>query len=151
VSDLGFALASAIGGAFGIVSLLILDRNWFRRERFKLERDTLRAENNIRMKKMAKDLGVDKKGGSPISANSPTSSSFDTLKSLAPLLQKLAPEDVQDLLGLVTGQETSESGDLGSMIAEFASKNPALVEGFLSKFANKEGQDATAAQDIKFL
>jgi len=134
------AVASLVGGITGIISLLILDRNWYRRETFKVDRDFDKKSNDIKLKKMARDLGLDKKA---ILSNTPPISSFsggglETLRSLAPLLQKLAPEQIQDLIEGVTGVGTADSGEgsLGGLdgidgLIDFATKNPEIVKGFL--------------------
>jgi hypothetical protein len=136
------ALASVAGGVTGIIGLMLLDRNWFRREEFKIDRDFRKKEIDLKLKKLARDLGLDKKVVTPAQTAIPNiqNSTMDTLKTFAPLLSKLAPEQIQDLLdrflpGGGGGEFEDEVGGgipegLGGLL-EFASKNPALVDGFL--------------------
>lgn len=50
---------SIISGLFGIVGLELLTHNWFRKERFKIEAYNLKKQNDLQLKKMAKELGLD--------------------------------------------------------------------------------------------
>jgi hypothetical protein len=132
--DDAFIVVSVISGLFGIMGLLILDRNWFRRERFKFEQDTLKKQNSLQFKKMARELGLDAKSAPPnYRASAPTS----LLENAGPLLnlaKNLNPDQiaaVADILG--GGTEAPESEGLGGIegLIEFATKNPDLVQGFL--------------------
>jgi hypothetical protein len=148
--DESFIVVSVITTFGGICALLLMDRNWFRRERFKLERDTLKQENNLRMKKMARDLGLDIKKNPPLSSPaqaSAPSSPLDSLTSLLPLMKNLAPEQIQDLIGVLAGgseadESTSEGmglpGGLDGLL-EFAKENPAIVQGFLKGIKGGSG------------
>ena len=145
--DESFIVVSVITTFGGICALLLMDRNWFRRERFKLERDTLKQENNIRMKKMARDLGLDvKKTPPPSNSPAPPFPGLD-LGVLLPLLGKLAPEQVQDLIGVLAGKsgeddDTQEGmglpGGLDGLL-DFARENPAIVQGFLKGIKGGSG------------
>lgn len=141
--DESFIVVSVITTMGGICGLLLLDRNWFRRERFKLERDTLKQENNLRFKKMARDMGLHK---TPPSSEQISGPQPGGIASFLPLLSKLAPEQISDIVGVLSGkQEADEAApdDSGGLPAgldgllEFASKNPELVKGFLSGMGDK--------------
>ena len=77
---------------------------------------------------------------------------MDTLKTFAPLLSKLAPEQIQDLLDRFLPEPEGdyidgEGGGLGggglNSLIEFASKNPALVDGFLKGLGGEQQNAAT--------
>jgi hypothetical protein len=134
--EIDFALASLIGGITGLIGLMLLDRNWYRRENFKVGRDLTKATNQLQIQKMRKELGLDKKSN-PIVSPTPISGGLD-LKSLLPILQTLAPEQIQDIIEGVTGAETAEGveGGLGGLngiegLIDFATKNPEIVKSFL--------------------
>lgn len=133
--ELDFALASLIGGITGLIGLMLLDRNWYRRENFKISRDLTKSKNQLEIQKMRKELGL---GKNAIPSSSPSNSDGLNLKSLLPILQTLAPEQIQDIIEGVTGAETAEGveGGLGGLngidgLIDFASKNPEIVKGFL--------------------
>ena len=137
--DESFIIVSVITTLGGLCGLLLLDRNWFRRERFKLERDTLKQENNLRFKKMAQDMGLNRKS-TPPSINAPGPEN-QGIASFLPLLSQLAPEQIGDIVGILSGKTAPDEAapqDDGGLPAgldgllEFASKNPELVKGFLS-------------------
>ncbi|MBE3113075.1 MAG: hypothetical protein IMZ49_00450 [Actinobacteria bacterium] len=136
--EIDFALASLVGGITGLIGLMLLDRNWYRRENFKVGRDLTKSKNQLEIQKMRRDLGLDKKSNPIVSPNVPPSGGIDMLRSLAPLLQSLAPEQIQDLIEGVTGMATPESveGGIGGLdgidgLIEFATKNPEIVKSFL--------------------
>lgn len=147
--EIDFALASLIGGITGLIGLMLLDRNWYRRENFKVGRDLTKATNQLQIQKMRKELGLDKKS-IPSASSPPISSGGLDLKSLLPILQTLAPEQLQDIIEGVTGAETAEGGEggLGGLngldgLIDFATKNPEIVKGFLSGL----GKGGTQNQD----
>jgi len=59
VMDEAFIWVSVISGLFGIIGLELLTHNWFRKERFKIEAYNLKKQNDLQLKKMAKELGLD--------------------------------------------------------------------------------------------
>jgi len=144
------AMASLVGGLTGIISLLILDRNWYRRENFKVGRDLTKSKNQLEIQKMRRDLGLDKKSNPIAPLASPPTGGIDMLRSLAPLLQSLAPEQIQDLIEGVTGVATPEGseGGIGGLdgidgLIDFATKNPEIVKSFLGGVkggSQKEGE-----------
>jgi hypothetical protein len=132
--EIDFALASLVGGITGLIGLMLLDRNWYRRENFKISRDLTKSKNQLEIQKMRKELGL---GKNAIPSPSPSSDGLN-LKSLLPILQTLAPEQIQDILGGITGAETAESdgeglGGLNGIegLIDFATKNPEIVKSFL--------------------
>ena len=132
--DEAFIVVSVISGVFGILGLLILDRNWFRREHFKFEMGVEKQKADLNFKKMRKDLGLDVKGPA-FQPTAPTS----LLGNAAPLLElakNLNPDQlgmIVDLLGGGGGREEEPEGLPGGIdgLLEFAAKNPDLVQGFL--------------------
>lgn len=132
--DDAFIVVSVITSLFGILGLLILDRNWFRRERFKFEQDTQKKEYALRFKKMARDMGLDQK--SP-PYRSPAASPLDNISPLLGLAKNLKPEQlgaIADILG--GGDDRGEDAPEGlpgglDGLLEFATKNPDLVKGFM--------------------
>jgi hypothetical protein len=135
--DEAFIIVSVITSLFGILGLLILDRNWFRRERFKFEQDTQKKEYALRFKKMARDMGLDTKVNTP-PYRSPAASPMDNIAPLLGLAKNLNPEQlgaIAEVLGGTGGGGGDEApeglpGGLDGLL-EFATKNPDLVKGFL--------------------
>ena len=142
--DEAFVVVSVISGIFGLIGLLLLDRNWFRRERFKFEQDTLKKQNTLQFKKMARDLGLDSKA-SPY-RNSAPSSPLANIPALLEIAKSLNPDQLGTIADMLTGAGGSEEaeGDLGGMegLIDFATKNPDVVKSFLSGLTKgKEGGD----------
>jgi len=53
-------VVTIISSIFGLCGLLILDRNWFRRENFKIAKSNTLAMNKLQLEKMRKELGLQK-------------------------------------------------------------------------------------------
>jgi len=130
---------------FGILGLELMNHNWFRRERFKADINFEKKEMDMKLKKMARELGLDKKpvSTSEISIPQTGNSTIDTIKSLAPLLAKLAPEQIEGLIeqflpSASGGGGDDEGSDYGDLL-DFVRKNPALVQGLLDKLVGKDG------------
>jgi hypothetical protein len=138
--DEAFIYVTVISSLFGILGLLILDRNWFRRERFKFEMDTQKKEMSLRFKKMARDLGLDTKTPA---FRGPASSPLDTAGGLLQIAKNLGPDQLGALAGILGGkQEEVEEEEEGlpmglDSLVDFATKNPDLVKGFLDGMKNK--------------
>jgi hypothetical protein len=139
--DEAFVIVSVISGIFGIIGLLILDRNWFRRERFKFEIDTKKKEYDLNFKKLKHELGLDMK--SP-PYRTPASSPLENLSPLLSLAKNLNPDQLGALADILGGQEAEGGGEDSSGISslvDFATKNPDLVKGFMDGISKGKGQD----------
>ena len=96
--DESFIVVSIISGLFGILGLQLLTHNWFKKERFKLEAHNLKKENDIRLKKLARDLGLDtKQGGGP-----PAALGGD-IGGLLGLAKNLSKDQIADIIDIVAG------------------------------------------------
>jgi hypothetical protein len=142
--DDAFIVVSVITSLFGILGLLILDRNWFRRERFKFEQDTQKKEYALRFKKMARDMGLDSKVVTPPYRN-PAASPLDNIAPLLGLAKNMNPDQLASIAEILGGgggggDEAPEGlpGGLDGLL-EFATKNPDLVKGFLEGITKGKG------------
>jgi hypothetical protein len=142
--DDAFIVVSVITSLFGILGLLILDRNWFRRERFKFEQDTQKKEYALRFKKMARDMGLDTK--TPPYRNPAASSLMDNAAPLLSLAKNMNPDQLAAIAEILGGggggggDEATEGlpGGLDGLL-EFATKNPDLVKGFFDGLNKGKG------------
>ena len=130
VSDLAIIAVGFISMLGMILSIQLLNMNWFKRENFKLKRDMTKKEIDLKMRKMSRELGLDTKKGSSIkTADSGLNlGNSELVKALIPaVLKKLAPEDIKDLAEEFL-PDSGESGGLGSALIQFANDNPKIVE-----------------------
>lgn len=137
IMDEAFIVVTVISSLFGILGLLILDRNWFRRERFKFDMDLRKQEAALNFKKMRKDLGLDTK--TPPFRN-PQSSLPDIASGILPLLKNINPDQlgaIADILGGQGGAETEEGGGQFDGLLDFAAKNPDIIKSFLDGMKQK--------------
>lgn len=140
--DEAFIVVSIISGVFGLMGLLLLDRNWFRREKYKFFIDTEKKKNDLQFKKMRKELGLDMKGPS-YRANSPINP-LENITGILGLLKNLDSDKIGALAGLLGGNQESEGISEGGSMAEnllkAALENPKIVEG-ISKMMSQGGNN----------
>ena len=102
-----------------IILLQLWQRNWFKKENFKLQRDTVKAENRIKLKKMEKELGLTK--------GKSASSEIKNETNIMDLLKNLDRDKIADILEMLQSGEREQSG-LGEIIDSLP---PELISGFL--------------------
>jgi len=140
IMDMGTAvvIGSAISAVFGLLALELMSHNWFKKERFRFETFNLKKQNDLQLKKMARDMGLDSK-----SASSKTShSAGDNVGGLLELAKGLNPDQLGAIADIIQGRLGGGEGEGELMpegldgLIEFATKNPDIVKGFLNG-ANK--------------
>jgi len=105
-----------------IILLQMWNRNWFKKENFKLQRDNVKAENRLKLKKLEKEFGLTK-GRS-------ASSEIKNAPDYIDLLKNLDPDKIRGILDVLQGGEEGESeGGIGDIIKQIP---PEVIEGFLS-------------------
>jgi len=111
-----------------IILLQMWNANWFKKENFKLQRDTVKAENKLKLKKLEKELGLT--AGS--SAVKEETSTMDKLGGVLNLVKGLEPEQISALADRFLNPEEREAESPIDGLLEFAEKNPDIVTNFLS-------------------
>jgi hypothetical protein len=151
-----FVYVAVISGLFTIAAIMLMNKQWFQRERFKFETKSLQKENDLKLKKMARDLGITKEKSSPQTVGlTPTSS----LSSLLPLLKNLSGEQLGDIIGALTGGEAGNaaesstgSDDLISKAIEWGLENPdnplvkKFIEGAQKGISGAQEQEAAGQE-----
>jgi len=134
--DEAFIVVSVVSGIFGLIGIELLSHNWFKKERFKIQASNIKKQNDLQIKKMAKELGVN------ISRNASKAGAppLGSISSLVDIAKQLSPEQLGSIVSTFTGGapelelEPPEEEDTGiNHLIEFAKKNPELVKGFMSK------------------
>lgn len=137
---------SIITSLFGIMGLLILNRNWFKKMKWKEEAAFERASNKLKLKKLEREL----LGTAPQSPKEPLQQTpQNILGSLAPILKNLEPDQIAGLIEAFTGQagaeaeaEMPEDNSLAGIIGKFAAENPELIKGAIEGFKSKMAENA---------
>jgi len=88
-------IVTIISSIFGLCGLLLLDRNWFRRENFKIQKSNTQAMNKLQIEKMRKELGLSKQ---PSAITSGASAGSGDLGGLLGIAQSLGKDKVLDLV-----------------------------------------------------
>lgn len=131
-------LATICGSIFGLMGLLLINRNWFKKMRFKTELDLLKAKNRLEIKKLEKSLNLNTTDKTEKSENSAP----NLLAQIAPLLKNLDGDQIAGLIETFTGggaPETENPEGLSGLLENIIRENPELVSGFLQGFKNKGG------------
>jgi hypothetical protein len=109
-------------------------RGWFKKENWKVHLYNVKKQNEIKLKKMAKDLEVNYSGSQKVT---PTSDSGGIAEKVLPaILKNLSPDQTAAIAEKFLPEDTEE-GDIGSTLMNFASQNPDVVKQFLDKLGNK--------------
>ena len=127
-----------IPSIFTFLSILLLDRNWFRRERFKTDQSFIKKKNDLEFKKLARDLGLQNTKESP-APQEKTRGAGIAAAILPELLKNMDPDTLANiatnLIGTYAGGGGEEieggGGGLGDTLMDFVKENPDIVKGFL--------------------
>jgi len=115
-----------------IILLQMWNANWFKKENFKMQRDTVKAENRIKLKKMERELGLTK--------GKSASSEIKDENSILDLLKGIDKDKIGDILGMLQEGE-SEGGGGGAITDIINNLPPEVIEGFLSGLKNGKKQE----------
>lgn len=139
--DEAFIWVSVISGIFGLLGLELLSHNWFKKERFKFEVFNLKKQNDLQLKKMARDMGL---SSTPPPHRS--TAAGDNIGSLLEMAKGLSPDMLGTLADIIQGRLGGGEGDEGPVpegmegLLDFAMKNPDIVKSFLGGMnKNQEG------------
>jgi len=142
--DTGTAIM--IGSFMSLIGMIIIvelsHSNWFKKENFKIQRDVVKAENKLKLKKLERELGLSGKNSGLASSNVSENSPTNLLTSLAPLLSKLEPDQIMELadrfLPEGIGGDDEPSGISGALLS-YAQENPEMVQKILGSLSGKIG------------
>lgn len=137
-----------------MIGLQLLTHNWFKKEKFKFEVSQLKKQNDLQLKKMARDLGIT----STLKTPPPIASTGNILD----LAKNLNPDQIAGIISALTGgnvggssplqEDLEDEDEMGiSNLIEFARKNPEIVKGFMSKALPKLTGEGDAANSDGFL
>lgn len=126
---------SIVSGLFGIFGLLLLNRNWFKKQIFKSDMELLRAKNKLELEKIRRELGITQttKKQEFIQTKIGETDILGSLGALAPFLRNLDGEQIADLIERFTGSGQGENESMGSLadtIKDFIVDNPDVVKAF---------------------
>ena len=154
--DEAFIVVSVVSGLFTLAGIMLLNHNWFKKERFKLEVFSAKKEFDMKLKKMARDMGLDTKpGGVSQGQGGGLGGNIGGLLDLAKNLN-ISKEQIGDILDIVAGgggggaEEEPEGGSaLGDTIGDLLQTDTgqAIVKGLsqgLLKGGTQQNQDNAA-------
>ena len=136
VAEFEMVYATIVGSLFGILGLLLINRNWFKKMRFKTELDLLKAKNRVEIKRLEKQINIDTPRNEKIE-----NSQSNLLTQIAPLLKNLDGEQIASLIDAFTGggQEAEAPEGLSGLLQDIVSEHPELVQGFLQGIGKNKG------------
>jgi len=130
--DEAFIWVSVISGIFGLLGLELISHNWFKKERFKFETFNLKKQNDLQLKKMARDMGLQ----STSSSQKAVQPAGDNIGGLLEIAKNLPPESLGAIADIIQGRLGGGEGEGQVMpegldgLLDFAMKNPDIVKGF---------------------
>lgn len=147
--DESFVIVSVVSGIFGIIGLQLLTHNWFRKERFKIESYNLKKQNDLQLRKMARDLGLDLKKPAKSNDFAPVSNEKpDLLSSILPLAKTMDRDTVLNLIDkYLDNYEPDDDGGSAGGLLESLIQDPEVIQSFLGGLkggAQKQQNESTA-------
>lgn len=140
---LGSTLISCL---FGAIMLQLMTRNWFKKERFKIDALHVKKINDLEIKKKMRELGFSS------SSQSPPATQGTNIGSLLEIAKNLNPEQLGAISDIIQGRIAGGEGEgellpegVGGLL-EFIDKNPDIVDHFTKGFL-KKNEESTAAPD----
>lgn len=127
------ALILTVGGIVGSILVTQLwQLNWFKKERFKMQKSNIMAENRIKLKKLEREMGIDTSKGASINEKG----------GVLDLIKGLDRDKIDGLLDLIGEKESdsdqADQSDLGKILKMIP---PSVIEGFVQKLS-KGKQDS---------
>lgn len=147
--DEAFIWVSVISGIFGLLGLELISHNWFKKERFKFEVFNLKKQNDLQLKKMARDMGL-----SSTPSHTKSTAVGDNLGGLLDLAKGLPPESLGAIAEIIQGRLGGGEGEGSPMpegldgLVDFAVKNPDIIKGFMDGMKQGKGGEAAAGGDL---
>jgi len=146
VTDTGLIVMSLISLAGMVLIFTLNNSTWFKKENFKIQKKVLMDENRIKMKRLERELGL--KNAAPVEYTEPRNT-LDVAGDILPILKNLDGEQIKGLAGIFLGNDDERDydapePDLTSMLVDYATKNPEVVQGLLNGITKPK----TEAKDI---
>ena len=145
MTDLGLFAMGLLMLAGQIIMLLLWQAGWFKKERFKMEKANVMAQNKLTIRQMEKNMGLSK-SKNPIPTEAP--GVLSTIGNILPMIQGLKPEQLGDLIDIFVNRGYADEEDVKTKpvdwLMDFAGKNPDLVKGFVEGITRpKQDQGVT--------
>lgn len=140
-------VVSIISTLGGVIIVELLNHNWFRRERFKVDLNFNKKKNDLEFKKLARELGL---STTKAPSEPPEKSTGANLIGavLPELIKNMDPEQLSSIATNLIGQyggsgEDYEGGGggVGDVLGDLIANNPEIVKGFLEGFTNAKAQN----------
>lgn len=134
-------VVTVISSIFGLCGLLLLDRNWFRRENFKIAKSNTIAMNKLQLEKMRKELGLQKQ---PTAARGEAATGSGDLGNLLGIAQSLGKDKVLDLVEkfLPEDSDGSDEGEDSEIAKILKYVPPEVIQNALKGvMGSKEGEE----------
>lgn len=133
-----------VSSIFGLCGLMLLDRNWFRRENFKIQKSNTLAMNKLQLEKMRKELGLQKQ---PTAVRNEGGGSSGDLGGLLGIAQSLGKDKVLDLVEKFLPEDSggSDEGEDSEIAKILKYVPPEVIQNALKGvMGSKEGgEDGT--------
>ncbi len=131
-----------------IILMQMWQNGWFRKENFKIQKSLVMAQNKLKMRKLEKEMGLNP---SKKIVEDTAPGAVDAISGLLPLLKNLDPDQVGALVdrfvgGSEEGGEGAPKGDPISMLMDYATRNPEMVQGLIEGLGVKNAEKAQITQ-----
>lgn len=133
---MSYVAESVIMGVFSLLTVLLLNRNWFRRAQLRhdLAMEEIDKKYRIEKKKIAAKQNLSIAAATPLEAGV---NKLGNWSQYLPLLQNLDSDQISDLIGVFTGEEkTIPKGTIAQILEVLP---PDVIQNFIKGFMEKQG------------
>jgi hypothetical protein len=116
-------IISIISGIFSIIGISLLNHNWFKRQRLKYDLEVRKIKARSKAKLPRSNPAPEINSSSPLA----------NVGSLLNIARGLDPEQIGDLINMLTGK-SAEPEAAGGILEEIVANNPELVQSFIDGF-----------------
>lgn len=132
------AIIFTVGSIVGSVLITQLwQMNYFKRENFKIQKNTVMAENRLKLKKLEKEMGLNTKQGSNTLISTETPGILELIKGLD-------KDKISDIIGLISKKDDVDLGEIDEPKSDIARiiemLPPSVIEGFINNLNKKSEQ-----------
>jgi hypothetical protein len=145
-------LVTVISSIAGLIGIELLNHNWFRREHFKVETNFEKKSNDLKLKKLARELGVSSQKAPPEPPERGTGANLLTA-ILPELIKNIEPDTLANIATNLIGnyggagvEDEGGGGGIGNLIGDFIEDNPKIIAGFLEGVKGGKKTDNFATQ-----
>jgi len=151
--DESLIVVSIISTLGMIAAIELLNHNWFRREHFKVTTSFEKKSNDLKIKKLAHELGLSTQKA-PSEPSEKTGGMGLVSAVLPELLKNMDPDALANIATNLIGnyggaaEETEGGGGISDILGDLIANNPEMVKSFLEGFKGARDKNISTISQV---